>query len=77
MVSLCKCKFLTKDAAILGPDLHAIGFVLGLKLMGSLPKVVIQANLHELQCLVGELVYISQHVPHFKKSVKPIETLLS
>ena len=36
MVNLRKCKFLTADASILGLDLTAAGYTLGLKIMGHL-----------------------------------------
>ena len=36
MVNLRKCKFLTADASILGLDLTAAGYTLGLKFMGHL-----------------------------------------
>ena len=36
MVNLRKCKFLTADASILGLDLTAAGYTLGLKFMGAL-----------------------------------------
>ena len=39
MVNLRKCKFLTDTAAVLGLDLNAVGFELGLKFLGNLHKV--------------------------------------
>ena len=77
MVNLRKCKFLMDKVAMLGLELNAVGFALGLKLLGNLHKVQIPTNLCELQGLVGKLMYASPHIPHFKERVKPIEALLA
>ena len=39
MVNLRKCKFLTDKAAMLGLELNAVGYALGLKFLGNLHKV--------------------------------------
>ena len=39
MVDLHKCKFLTDKAAMLGLELNAVGYALGLKFLGNLHKV--------------------------------------
>ena len=39
MVNLRKCNFLTDKAAMLGLELNAVGYALGLKFLGNLHKV--------------------------------------
>ena len=48
MVNLRKCKFLTDKAAMLGLELNAVGFALGLKFLGNFHKAQIPTNLRVL-----------------------------
>ena len=73
MVNLRKCKFLTENAAILGLELNAVGFALGVEFIGNLHEVIIPTDLKGLQGLGGKLMDASPHVPHYKEHAKPIE----
>ena len=77
MLNLRKCQFLQLRVVIVGMEICRGSYRLAAKSLKKWVGAELPRNLHDLQQLLGRLLWASPFVPNYKEEVKPLEELLS
>jgi hypothetical protein len=76
MINLRKCKFMEARVELLGLEIFEGSYRIGEKSLRKWASLRIPRTLHDLQQLLGRMLWASPFVPDYKRLVRPIEALL-